>query len=162
MFDISNSQVTLGKQTIPVAADVDVLVCGGGVAGIADAIAAARNGARTLLIERAGFLGGTATGSAMGLIVIPATELVGFPRELTRRPRHISHCSNPWFEVLRFWIRFRDVVRYRGPRDPRTLVHGSAGFVARSVRAPASRGLHATGETTYLWYWRRFWGSGNA
>jgi len=28
-----------------------------------------------------GFLGGTATGSAMGLIVIPASELVGFPHE---------------------------------------------------------------------------------
>lgn len=85
MFDISNSQVTLGKQTIPVAADVDVLVCGGGVAGVAAAVAAARNGARTLLIERAGFLGGTATGSAMGLIVIPAAELVGFPREFFTR-----------------------------------------------------------------------------
>jgi len=80
LFDISTSQVTLGQQAIPVAANVDVLVCGGGVAGIAAAVAAARNGARTLLIERAGFLGGTATGSAMGLIVIPAAELVGFPR----------------------------------------------------------------------------------
>jgi FAD dependent oxidoreductase len=85
LFDISTSQVTLGQQTIPVAANVDVLVCGGGVAGIAAAVAAARNGARTLLIERAGFLGGTATGSAMGLIVIPADELVGFPREFFAR-----------------------------------------------------------------------------
>ena len=48
-------------------------------------MAAARNGAKTLLIERAGFLGGTATGSAMGLIVIPASELVGFPREFFSR-----------------------------------------------------------------------------
>jgi len=53
----------------------------GGVAGIAASVAAARNGAKTLLIERTGFLGGTATGSAMGLIVIPASELVGFPHE---------------------------------------------------------------------------------
>jgi hypothetical protein len=85
LFDISTSQVTLGRQTIPVAANVDVLVCGGGVAGIAAAVAATRNGANTLLIERAGFLGGTATGSAMGLIVIPADELVGFPREFFTR-----------------------------------------------------------------------------
>src|ERR1700731_3180008 len=85
LFDISTSQVNLGAQTIPVPANVDVLVCGGGVAGIAAAVAAARNGARTLLIERAGFLGGTATGSAMGLIVIPADELVGFPREFFTR-----------------------------------------------------------------------------
>ena len=85
LFDISSDQVRLGEQTIPIAAHVDVLVCGGGVAGIAAAVAAARNGAKTLLIERAGFLGGTATGSAMGLIVIPASELVGFPREFFSR-----------------------------------------------------------------------------
>jgi len=85
LFDISTSQVTLGQQIVPVAANVDVLVCGGGVAGIAAAVASARNGAKTLLIERAGFLGGTATGSAMGLIVIPASELVGFPREFFSR-----------------------------------------------------------------------------
>jgi hypothetical protein len=79
------SEVTLATRPIPVHAHVDVLVCGGGVAGIAAAVAAARQGAKTLLIERAGFLGGTATGSAMGLIVIPSDELVGFPREFFTR-----------------------------------------------------------------------------
>ncbi|SFI46448.1 FAD-dependent oxidoreductase [Planctomicrobium piriforme] len=43
----------------------DVLVCGGGCAGIAAALAAARAGAKTLLIERAGFSGGIIT--AVGL-----------------------------------------------------------------------------------------------
>lgn len=51
---------------LPVLADVDVLVCGGGPAGTAAAIAAARNGSRTLLLERHGFLGGMATA---GLVV---------------------------------------------------------------------------------------------
>ncbi len=78
-------QVQISEGTLPIAARVDVLVCGGGVAGIAAAVASARNGAKTLLLERAGFLGGTATGSAMGLIVIPANELVGFPREFFSR-----------------------------------------------------------------------------
>lgn len=85
MFSIANDQVQLDRQALPIAARVDVLVCGGGVAGIAAAVASARNGAKTLLIERAGFLGGTATGSAMGLIVIPASELTGFPREFFAR-----------------------------------------------------------------------------
>ena len=84
-YEISNGSVTIESQRIPVARRVDVLVCGGGVAGIAAAVAAARAGAKTLLIERAGFLGGTATGSAMGLIVIPARELCGFPREFFAR-----------------------------------------------------------------------------
>lgn len=39
----------------------DVVVCGGGPSGFVAAIAAARNGARTALIEQYGYLGGTAT-----------------------------------------------------------------------------------------------------
>jgi len=45
----------------PVAADVDVLVVGGGPAGIGAALAAARSGARTAVIERHGMLGGVWT-----------------------------------------------------------------------------------------------------
>lgn len=40
----------------------DIIVCGGGTAGACAAIAAARLGARTLVIEQLGFLGGTQTG----------------------------------------------------------------------------------------------------
>jgi glycine/D-amino acid oxidase-like deaminating enzyme len=45
--------------------DADVLVCGGGCAGLGAALSAARNGAKTLLVERAGFAGGIIT--AVGL-----------------------------------------------------------------------------------------------
>jgi len=46
-----------------IASTYDVVVAGGGSAGVAAAIGAARCGARTLLIERYGFLGGAATSS---------------------------------------------------------------------------------------------------
>jgi len=54
------------SRKIPVRDEADVLVVGGGTAGPAAAIAAARHGSRTLLIERAGFLGGNLVGGATG------------------------------------------------------------------------------------------------
>ncbi|MEI6493260.1 MAG: FAD-dependent oxidoreductase, partial [Verrucomicrobiota bacterium] len=44
-----------------VSGDADVIVCGGGPAGIGAALAAARNGAKTRLIEVNGCLGGVWT-----------------------------------------------------------------------------------------------------
>ncbi|MDR2093911.1 MAG: FAD-dependent oxidoreductase [Treponema sp.] len=43
----------------PVAYECDVLVAGGGTAGVVAALAAARNGAKTILLDRYGFLGGS-------------------------------------------------------------------------------------------------------
>ncbi len=62
-----SARATRGEES-PVTrrADHDVLVVGGGNAGCAAAIAAARAGASTLLVERYGFLGGTATASMVG------------------------------------------------------------------------------------------------
>jgi len=50
--------VTQSERQVPVADECDVLVAGAGPAGIAAALAAARNGARTRLIEANGCLGG--------------------------------------------------------------------------------------------------------
>ena len=57
------------KETIDtkITYNCDVLVCGGGVAGIAAALAAARQGKKVILLERQFMLGGLATA---GLIAI--------------------------------------------------------------------------------------------
>ncbi len=54
-------------RSLPVIAECDVLVCGGGMAGCAAALAAARNGAMVALIDKSCCLGGLAT---VGLIAI--------------------------------------------------------------------------------------------
>lgn len=46
----------------------DILVVGGGMSGCSAAVTASKLGARTLLIERYGFLGGTATAAMVGSI----------------------------------------------------------------------------------------------
>ncbi|MGN0006463.1 MAG: FAD-dependent oxidoreductase [Alistipes sp.] len=53
-------KLTIEKE-VPVVGEYDVVVCGGGPAGFVAAIAAAREGAKTALIEQYGFLGGMAT-----------------------------------------------------------------------------------------------------
>ena len=53
------------SREVPVFAGVDVLVAGGGLSGCAAALSAARAGAKTLLVEREGTLGGVATATMM-------------------------------------------------------------------------------------------------
>lgn len=67
----------------------DVVVAGGGAAGCAAAVAAARVGARTLLVERYGFLGGAATNAQVlsycgffDAAPEPARTIGGIGREL--------------------------------------------------------------------------------
>ena len=50
------------ERKTPILAEVDVLVAGGGPAGVSAAVGAARTGASVLLIESNGFLGGMWTG----------------------------------------------------------------------------------------------------
>jgi hypothetical protein len=50
-------------QELPVLTEADVCIIGGGTAGFCAAVGAARAGARTVLVERSGFLGGSVTGT---------------------------------------------------------------------------------------------------
>ena len=53
--------VTEPAREIPVAGEADVLVVGGGLAGVSAALAAARCGAKVILLEKSCVLGGLAT-----------------------------------------------------------------------------------------------------
>lgn len=53
------------SRSVPVIDEVDVVVAGGGLSGVAAAIASARVGAKTALVERNGILGGVTTSGLM-------------------------------------------------------------------------------------------------
>ena len=57
------------ERDLPVLDEADVVVVGGGPGGIGAAIAAARTGARTILIERFGSFGGTWTAGLLSAIM---------------------------------------------------------------------------------------------
>ncbi len=97
----TNAQTYTYTREAPVVAEVDVLVVGGGTAGIGAAVAAARNGASTILIERYGFLGGNATASLVGPFMTSfsadgKTQLVrGIFDELVRRMETTGGAIHP-------------------------------------------------------------------
>ena len=61
MVEIKGKYITQPQRNIPVIAEVDVAVVGGGPAGLCAALASARNGAKTIIIEKDEFLGGQFT-----------------------------------------------------------------------------------------------------
>jgi ribulose 1,5-bisphosphate synthetase/thiazole synthase len=73
----------------PIADSYDVVVAGGGAAGLIAALTAARHGARVLLVERQGCLGGTATSAYVaqyiGFYNRDVQAVRGLPIEFTKR-----------------------------------------------------------------------------
>lgn len=127
---------------LPVFDTVDVLVIGGGPAGTAAATAAARLGARTMLVERYNHLGGLATG---GLVIwidrmtdwdgnlvlrgygeellsrLPADAILGPERDLwgSRDERHADYWSNRFsaFHGIITWAPMIDPERLKLAAD---------------------------------------------
>ena len=82
------------RKRVPVVAAVDALVAGAGIAGCCAAVAAARNGASTMLVDRFGILGGNMgpgmmSGGvlhlALGYPLAMVDGLKGIPGEIINR-----------------------------------------------------------------------------
>jgi 2-polyprenyl-6-methoxyphenol hydroxylase-like FAD-dependent oxidoreductase len=73
------------ERRTPVTDEAEVVVAGGGPAGVAAAIASAHLGAETMLVERYGHLGGLATGGLVITLVETKRYGVGVVREAMER-----------------------------------------------------------------------------
>ena len=78
---MKDGKVFRPAREVPIFHETDVVVVGGGPAGFAAAMAAARSGARTALVERAGSLGGLFT-NGMVLIMLATSRRHGAKYEL--------------------------------------------------------------------------------
>ncbi|MDR1789472.1 MAG: FAD-dependent oxidoreductase [Opitutaceae bacterium] len=88
--------ITEPARSTPVAAETDVLVVGAGPSGIAAAVAAAREGARVVLVEKQGYVGGNLT---IGLPILGFLSRKGAPiiggvaRDLLERLSNLGAAS---------------------------------------------------------------------
>lgn len=133
---------------IPVFAETDVLVVGGGPAGTAAAIAAARLGADVLLVERYNHLGGLSTG---GLVIwidrmsdwsgrhiirgIASDIMERLPKEAIQGPQHVDWGSKD-AATAAYWAQrtaaFHGVVTWSPTVDPEALKTASMQMVGEA------------------------------
>jgi hypothetical protein len=116
---------------IPIYGDYEIVVLGGGPAGIAAAVAAARAGRKTLLIERYGFLGGMGTAAGVtnfcGLHANVHGEgrrvVQGFASELLARIDRLDGLNAPHLILGKIFAQAYDTAAYKIAADDLLLAH---------------------------------------
>jgi hypothetical protein len=106
-------QIEEPARQIPVMAETDVLVVGGGPAGLSAALGAARQGARVMLVERYGCFGGVIAQSMVGTIAWYRTsektvDAGGIGTEFERRAK----AMNASLQVNHYQVLDTEVFKY--------------------------------------------------
>lgn len=126
-------------QELPVLDRADVVVVGGGAGGVGAAIAAARNGARTILLERFGTLGGTWTSGLLSMIMVNWTAR-GIFEEFRR---HLAE-RGAWKEIIdgswNFWA---------GPTPPADPASYEGSYDAETAKVVLDEMAAAAGVQVY-------------
>jgi glycine/D-amino acid oxidase-like deaminating enzyme len=111
---MSMTYITEPARQVPQLLQTDVIVVGGGTTGPLAAIAAARQGARVVLIERFGSLGGNLT---LGLNTKPSGALIGgLPLEIWNLARSLGGAGEDYMAVVK-----TGGVKIASPCDPETM-----------------------------------------
>lgn len=127
------SFITEPARTLPVYGEFDVVVVGGGPAGLAASVSAAKHGTRTLLVERYGFLGGMGTAGGVtnfaGLYGRKNGEMQqvvhGVVDELLQRIDALGGLNEPQDGMMgRIRVRSYDVSAYKCAADQWLLAAG--------------------------------------
>jgi hypothetical protein len=145
-----------GGQT-PVVVETDVLVVGGGPAGQAAAVAAARAGAEVTLVERYGYLGGLASGGMVLVLDDMCAErevsVGGIALEIIDRMKILGACVAPppddWFrndaDARDRWVRWGFEELY-ARRKPKPIVYSASfdpeGWKQASQEMVLEAGVH--------------------
>lgn len=130
----------------------DVIVAGGGIAGVAAAVASSRLGAKTLLIERYGFLGGMATAGLVNPFMTHRTStgqplIAGFYDEIRTKLAETDGINGSTFDSEAMKLALQEITLAAGVD---LLLHSWISDVI--MDGPAVRGVQAvnkSGEREY-------------
>ncbi len=128
---MSSKTITEPARQIPLYGEYEITVLGGGPAGIAAAVAAARAGKRTLLIERYGFLGGMGTAAGVtnfcGLHANVHGEMhrvvQGVASDLLARIDHLGGLNAPHLILGKIFAQAYDTAAYKIAADDLLAAH---------------------------------------